>query len=113
MIGRTWRALLKSTDPADDRSACGGMCPLVDHVTMLHPRLWSLIRGADRVRSQPGPPAPESTVDEEADEGAAIAQQSLSPILRRGAMISAGALVFTQLVTLVQTMALAPDPVPL
>ena len=71
-------------------------------------RLSSLIRGADGARSQPGPPAPETTVGEEADEGAALARsQNLAPILRRGAMISAGALAFSQVVTLVQTMALA------
>jgi O-antigen/teichoic acid export membrane protein len=51
---------------------------------------------------------PDPAVGEEADEVSAAARsQSLSPILRRGAKISGGALVFTQLVTLVQTMALA------
>jgi PST family polysaccharide transporter len=48
----------------------------------------------------------DSTV--EADEIPAGARgENLAPILRRGAKISAGALLFTQLVSLVQTMALA------
>jgi PST family polysaccharide transporter len=51
---------------------------------------------------------PDPAVGEEAGEGgAADRSESLSPILRRGAKISGGALMFTQLVTLVQTMALA------
>ena len=52
---------------------------------------------------------PDPAAGEEADEVSALAarSQSLSPILRRGAKISGGALLFTQLVTLVQTMALA------
>jgi O-antigen/teichoic acid export membrane protein len=58
--------------------------------------------------SEPSPWAPDSTLGEEADEGVALTRsQSLTPILRRGAMISAGALGFSQLVTFVQTLALA------
>ena len=64
--------------------------------------------------SQPSPPAPDSTLGEEADEGVALARsQSLTPILRRGAMISAGALVFSQLVTLRADDGTGQDPVPL
>jgi PST family polysaccharide transporter len=67
-----------------------------------------LIRGVYKALSQPGLETLGPAHGDDADEVTAAARsQSLSPVLRRGAKISAGALVFTQLVSLAQTMALA------
>lgn len=71
-------------------------------------RLRSLIDGAGRTPSESSTPIPHSNMGSESDEGAELTRsESLSPILRRGAIISAGALVFSQLVSLVQTLVLA------
>lgn len=51
-----------------------------------------------------GGDAPEAAVDGRASTDPA---ENLAPTLRRGAMVSAGALIFVQLVTLAQTLALA------